>query len=438
MVDLQPLATTGTEVLIGDELATSWTGNFREDSSIDYGRVVQKRPVALLRPRDREQLAACMRHLFATRTPYTTRGAAHSSGGQALIDGGVVIDMRHLARVVDDDPAGETVTVEGGAWWLAVVEHLYRQGRRPMSVTANLRSSIAGTLAVGGFGDSAHLHGLQIGHVVRMTVCTPDGELHRVGPGDELFGWTLAGRGQLGVIVDATLRTIRRPWWMVVRKVSWGSLADYVRDAEVITSRELYDFSRARIEVQGARTVISAVVGRSASSADADPRIGELHPEMVQPPGFIDLYRLLVAEKSDDKLACPALEFVLPMESAVDAWAELQPMVAAAGIPALQKDGHSVMIVAREPGLPLAPLPADTSMMIALRPKLPVEAAPALLPSLRAIGHRAMELGAKMYLMSIELDDPQFAERQFGEHLAKLRALKARFDPHGILNPGLL
>jgi cytokinin dehydrogenase len=439
MVDVLGFAAReGVDLLAGDSLAATWHGRFREDSSIDFGRVVQKRPAIVLLPRDRDQLAACMRHLFATRTRYTTRGAAHSSGGQVLIDGGVVIDLRHLDRVVDDDPAGETVTVEGGMWWLAVVEHLHPQGRRPLSVTANLRSSVAGTLAVGGFGDAAHIHGLQIDHVTRMTVCTPDGEIHRVGPDDELFRWTLAGRGQLGVIVDVTLQTMRRPWTMILRAMGWSSLAAYVRDAEVIAARSLYDFSRARIQMQPGRTTISAHVGRTASVLDADPGVNEIRPAYTAPAELVDLRKLLLPEKPDDMLACPALELVLPMSGALAAWDELGEMIAGAGIPPLQPLGHSVMIVASDRRYPLAPLPAASSMMIAMRPKLPVAELPSVLPALRAIGRRAMELGAKMYLMSIELDDPRFLELQFGESLAPFRALKARLDPHGLLNPGLL
>jgi len=53
--------------------------------------------------------------------------------------------------------------------------------------------------------------------------------------------------------------------------------------------------------------------------------------------------------------------------------------------------------------------PPHTAMMIAPRPKLPIEHAPSLLPALRAIGRRAMALGARLYLMSIELDDASFS-----------------------------
>lgn len=430
-------ADAGVEMLAGDELAALCTGNFREDPSIDYGRVTHRVPRALLRPRDREQLAACMRFLSAAGIPFKTRGAGHSSGGQALLDDGVVIDVRHLARVVADDPDAETITVEGGMWWLALVEHLHAQGRRPRSITANLRSCVAGTLAVGGFGDSSHLWGLQISHVQRMTLVTPDGTVRALRRDDELFRYSLAGRGQLGVIADVTLETMRRPWTMMGRIMRWASLADYLRDHDVIVERELYDFLRARLRLVDGRFEVLAHLGRtSAFPALADPGAAALRPADATPPEVIDLHGLLAVERAEDpRLACPAVEFVLPLPLPAG-WHELAQQIIAAGIPPLQPDGHSVMIVARDERLPLAPLPAAKSMMVALRPKLPIADAQALLPALRTIGQRALDLGARMYLMSIDVGGS--LEQQFGEHLARLRELKAEVDPRGLLNAGLL
>jgi len=430
-------ADAGVEMLAGEELAAMCTGNFREDPSIDYGRYMRRVPHAVLRPRDRAALAGCMRFLFAAGIRFKTRGAGHSSGGQALLDDGVVIDLRHLSRVVSDD--GDTITVEGGMWWLALVEHLHAQGRRPRSITANLRSCVAGTLSVGGFGDSSHLWGLQINHVERMTLITPDGAVHALGRDDELFRYSLAGRGLLGVIADVTLQTMRRPWTMMGRMMRWASLADFLRDHQIIVEHELYDFLRARLRFVNGRFEVVAHLGRtSANPVLEDPGGAALRPADATPPELIDLHRLLAAERPEDPMvACPAVEFVLPLPLPA-LWDDLAQHIAAAGIPALQPDGHSVMVVARDDRLPLAPLPAATSVMVALRPKLPAPDARALIPALRAIGRRALELGARMYLMSIEIEEPHFLERQFGEHLVRLRELKAAVDPRGLLNAGLL
>jgi FAD/FMN-containing dehydrogenase len=433
-------AATGVEVLWPADFPD---GDFRDDPRLDFGRVVRRTPLAVLRPADQDQLVSCVRFFADAGIRYRLRGTANSSGGQALIDeSGVVLDLRRLDRIVADDPEGETLTVEGGAWWLTVVDHLHRQGRRPLSVTANLRSSVGGTLAVGGFGAWSHLVGLQIAHVSRLALVTPDGTRHRLGRDDELFRFTMAGRGQLGIIAEATLETVRRPFTIAVRELHWPSLEAFVRDEAVITAHALYDFMRARVRFPpgGSEPEVSALVGLTAEVLPAsDPGLDLIRPAQASAVELLDVHAALTRGPSETwQLACPALEFVLPLPAGLAAWRELAPMIAAAGIPALQPLGPSVMVVRADPRFPLAPTPADVSMIIVLRPELPAADAPALLPALRAIGRRAMELGARIYLMSIELEDPEFLPRQFGDALPRLRALKARVDPRDLLNPGFL
>ena len=413
-------------------------GDFRDDPRLDHGRVVRRTPLGVLRPRDTGQLVACVGFLGEAKLRYTTRGAAHSAGGQTLVQDGVVLDLRHLDRILDDDPSNETLTIEGGAWWLALVRHLGAQGRRPRALTGNLRSSVAGTLAVGGFGDSSHLSGLQITHVLGMTLVTPDGARHRLGPDDELFRYSLAGRGQLGIIAEVTLRTVRRPLTIACRRLRWDSLGAFVRDSALIGACGTWDFLRARLRLPGGEVVAHA--GRGL----VDGRIDEPGRDLLAPSESGELERLDLLEALGGDLdhrqsACPALELVLPLPDGLAAWPELAAMITSAGIPALQPLGHSVMVVPAAPRFPLAPTPpAGRGLLVALRPELPIAEAPALLPALRAIGRRALELGARLYLMSIDLEDPRFAERQFGAALPRLRALRAERDPHGLLNAGLL
>jgi len=90
------------------------------------------------------QLAACMRQLGTEGVPFTTRAAAHSGGGQVLIEGGAVIDLCGLHRVVADDAEAQTITIEAGARWLDVIEQLApAAGGRRSSPTTRARRSAA-------------------------------------------------------------------------------------------------------------------------------------------------------------------------------------------------------------------------------------------------------------------------------------------------------
>jgi FAD/FMN-containing dehydrogenase len=415
--------------------------DFAANPCIDFGRVVFREPRFVLAPRDADQLVACMAMLRERAIPYHVRGGAHSSGGQPLSDGGAVIDTRALSRIVDDRPDAQQIVVEGGATWLAVIEHLLPQGRRPLALTGNPRVTVAGTLAVGGFGDTTHLDGLVIRSVDALTLLAPDGTRHALRRGDELLRYVLAGRGQLGVIADATLRTVKRPLQVALRYLRWGSVRDFVRDAETIFEHRLYEYVRARIHwthdvhVEGA-------VGNFVDAPTADHGLGLLRPIRT---GALEVRDLVPDLRRDPRgtewqLPTPAMEIALPLPDGLRAWRTIREQVFAAGLVEYLGRGTSVMVVPPEPEFPLAPVTArHATLLIALRPEAPAERARALLPALRKIGETALAAGGRIYQISIELESRRFVERQLGETVAaRFRALKAQLDPSGVCNPGLL
>jgi hypothetical protein len=116
-------------------------------------------------------------------------------------------------------------------------------------------------------------------------------------------------------------------------------------------------------------------------------------------------------------------------------------MIARAGVPPLQPMGHALQVLRNDPRFPLAPLPpspSGTSLMVVLRPELEADRVAALLPALRDIGRCALDLGGRLYLMSIDIDDPHFLECQFGDALPRLRSLKRELDPADLLSSGFL
>ncbi len=419
--------------------AADWpTGDFRADPRIDFGRFLRRTPGCVLHPADVDQLAATMRQLGREGVPFTTRAAAHSAGGQVLIDGGAVIDLRGLDRIVADDPGAQTITAESGAWWLDVARHLAPAHRRPTVLTDNLRSSVGGTLAVGGFGDATHRHGLQAQQVRAMTVVTLDGERHAVRPGDPLFDYTLCGRGQLAVIADATLTTVPRSAILHGRMLGWRSLAAYIDGAIRVIDGNHYDVFRGRM-LWHRGLPVSVVAG------DLDQPITPL--ERVRPDEATPLEQLDLAAMAEVDpyprwdFASPALELVLPLPDGLMTWFRIVERVAETGLHQYMPRGSSVMVVRPPVGLPLAPVPpGDLALFAAMRLECAPAEAPRLVPILRELGRQAVREGARVYLMSLELEQggDDFLARQFGAALPALRALKDRHDPRRLLNPWLL
>jgi len=418
-------------------VAADWpAGDFRSDPRLDFGRFITRTPGCVLHPTDVSQLAACMRQLGTEGVPFTTRAAAHSGGGQVLIEGGAVIDLCGLHRVVADDAAAQTITIEAGARWLDVIEQLAPAGRRPTVLTDNARATIGGTLSVGGFGDSSHRHGLQAQQVRALTVVTVDGERHTVRPGDELFDYVLCGRGQLAVIADATLTTVARPSLLRGRMLGWRSLAAFLDAATRILEEGHFDFFRARMMWEPGLPVVAL----AGDLGDTLTPLDRVRPDDATPLEELDL--LALAREDHHKrwtFASPSLELLLPVPDGLMTLRRLVDRIAEAGLNVHMPRGTSIMLLRRPVGLPLAPFPpSDLALLVALRFELPPYDAQRLVPTLRELGKEAMDGGARTYLMSLELDNADFLERQFGTALPTLRALKDRHDPRRLLNPWLL
>ncbi len=400
----------------------------------DHGGLIVREPSAVHAPSSVDELAACVRKLRADRTPWLTRGAGHSSGGQSLIHGGAVVEMSELTAIVGDD--GPTVTVQAGIRWRDVMAHLVRTGRRPTVVTGELTTTVGGTLSVGGVGETSHFEGLQIDGVRGLTIVTPDGEVHRVEIGHELARFVLAGQGQLGVIAEATLATRPRVSTIAVRALAFDTLADYLDLVDHLTAQENggpFPFVRGRLlwreGVQ--HTVVKATVGAFSTDLAAAPPPDLGGSVKASDPLVVDL---LAPTAHERPAFAPCAELVLPRTVAVEIWATLADDVRSSGVAAHLPDGASVAVVARGT-LPLSPV-GDGAVVIALRPKLADElTARRVAAALRGLCARAISLGAKLYPIGEEPDDARWARRQYATAWPAWSALKDRLDPDRLCHP---
>jgi FAD binding domain len=395
----------------------------RQNPSVDYGRLVERIPSLVLSPRDRGELATCVTALAGV--DYRVRGTGHSSSGRTL--GDVVVETRGLDRILDD--RGDAITVEGGVLWQTLADRLAADGRRPLVLTDNLRTTVAGTLAVGGFGDATLIDGVQAAQVERLTLLTPDGALRSLGPGDELFAYALCGRGALGVIVDVTLPVRRASRTLAARVLGWRRLDDFFRDAVAVAAVRGWDYCRGRLLWRGGGTVVEAVVGR-LDDRPGDPTSLLVSPDRASPVERLDLHDVITRSQTElDGLTCavPALEIALPLA----AWPAIQARVEVLGLPALMPRGAAIMVVPAAPGLPWAPLPPGEpySLLVALRPRVSPAEGRALLPGLTAIADEVIALGGRIYLMSAPEMTKRRLEQQLGPAFARMTELLESVSP---------
>jgi FAD/FMN-containing dehydrogenase len=130
------------------------------------------------------------------------KGGGHNVAGNAVNDGGLVIDLS-LMRGVHVDPATRTARAQGGATWADMDRETQLFG---LAVPGGVVSTtgIAGLTLHGGAGHLRRKHGLSIDNLVSVDIVTADGVLRRASASEheDLF-WAVRGAGSnFGVVTS--------------------------------------------------------------------------------------------------------------------------------------------------------------------------------------------------------------------------------------------
>jgi FAD/FMN-containing dehydrogenase len=162
-----------------------------------------------------DSLAAIQSSLVRARDagqPVAIAGGRHAMGGQQFCSGGVVLDTRALARVLELDLGRQTIEVEAGIQWPALAGALLDS---PLAFAQ--KQTGANDLSLGG-ALSANVHGRGlamrpfISDVESFVLVRPDGIAVRCSREEQsdLFKLVVGGYGLFGVIYSVVLRLVPR------------------------------------------------------------------------------------------------------------------------------------------------------------------------------------------------------------------------------------
>lgn len=176
-------------------------------------------PSAVVLPRTTEQVQAIVRLCHRDRVPFVSRGSGTGlSGGALPVEGGIVISLARMNRILDVDILNQRVVVEPGVINLDVTKKVapygYFYAPDPSSQSV---CTIGGNVAENAGGAHCLKYGFTTTHVVGVEVVLSDGSLITLGgkapdrPGYDLCGVFVGSEGTLGVATKVTLRIVRRP-----------------------------------------------------------------------------------------------------------------------------------------------------------------------------------------------------------------------------------
>ena len=179
----------------------------------------RERPLAVALPRDVDEVRAILAACHAQDLPVVTRGAGTGlSGGALPHPRGVLLSLARMNRILELDAANRCARVEPGVRNLAL-----SQAAAPLGLyyapdpSSQIACTLGGNVAENSGGVHCLKYGLTVHNVLGVKLLTPDGELHVLGgaaldaPGYDLLATVHGSEGMLGVIVEITVRLLPKP-----------------------------------------------------------------------------------------------------------------------------------------------------------------------------------------------------------------------------------
>jgi FAD/FMN-containing dehydrogenase len=171
-----------------------------------WNAMVDRRPAAIVRAAGAADVVRAVGFAREHRLPLAVRGGGHNIAGNAVCDGGLMLDLSPM-RSVRVDPVGRTARVEPGVT-LGEFDREAQAFGLATPVGINSTTGIAGLTLGGGFGWISRKHGLTADNLLSADVVTADGTLLHASEREQadLFWALRGGGGNFGVVTSFEYR----------------------------------------------------------------------------------------------------------------------------------------------------------------------------------------------------------------------------------------
>jgi len=414
-------------------------------------------PLMVALPENAAQVRGILKACDRLGVPVVTRGAGTGlSGGALPLENGLLLVLTRMNRILELDPVARTVRVEPGVRNLAVSEAAQPHGLYyAPDPSSQIACSIGGNVAENSGGVHCLKYGLTVHNVLEVKLLTIDGEeLVLGGPaldaqGLDLLAVVNGSEGMLGVITEVLLRLLPLPETAQVLLAGFATIEEagaavgaIISGGIVPAGLEMMD----KLSVDAVEAFIAPGYPRDAAAVllcELDGGEAEVAEQMDRVTGIVRAQgatSVTVSQSEDERLrlwagrknAFPAVGRIRPDYYCMDGTIPRRelPRVLTAIAEAANRHGLQVANVFHAGDGNLHPLilyDANEPGQLETAERLGAEI---LSLCVAAGGTVTGEHGVGVE--KIDSMCEQFTE----EELAQFHALKAAFDPRGLLNPG--
>ena len=414
-------------------------------------------PMVVALPATVEEVQAVMRLCHRLGMPVVARGAGTGlSGGALPLENGLLLSLARLKSILAIDPIARTARVQPGVRNLAISEAARSHGLYyAPDPSSQIACTIGGNVAENSGGVHCLKYGLTVHNVLKLEVVTVEGERLTIGSdaldaaGYDLLALMTGSEGLLAVVVEATVRLLPMPERAQVLLAAYddvaraGAAVGAIIAAGIIPAglemmdnpaiRAAEDYVHAGYPTEAAAILLCELDGTNEEVSEQVMRVREL----LLASGATEVRTARdEAERAlfwkGRKAAFPAVGRISPDYYCMDGTIPRRR---------LPEVLERIAQLSREYGLPVANVfhAGDGN----LHPLILYDAnRPGELERTEALGGRILELCVEVggtitgeHGVGVEKIKQMCVQFRPAE-LEQFHAVKAAFDPDGLLNPG--
>lgn len=205
-----------------------------ESDGLTIGKAV---PWSVFFPKTTDEVSKIVRILHEAKLPFVPRGTGTGlSGGCLPVEGGFVISLTRMTRILEVDVDNRYAVVEPGVvnQWItdAVQDKGYYFAPDPSS---QLACTIGGNVAENSGGPHTMKYGVTVNHVLGMELVMPDGEIMEIGDTtQETSGYDLpailtGSEGTFAIVTKIIVKLLRIPESYLTFCAVYDSIEDATR-----------------------------------------------------------------------------------------------------------------------------------------------------------------------------------------------------------------
>jgi glycolate oxidase len=176
-------------------------------------------PMLVALPATIDEVQTLLKYANVRGVPVVARGAGTGlSGGALPLEKGILLVMSRFNRILDVDAQACTARVQPGVRNLAISQAAAPHGLYyAPDPSSQIACSIGGNVAENAGGVHCLKYGLTVHNILRVEIVTIDGERLTLGsealdaPGFDLLALITGSEGMLGVVVEVTVKLLTKP-----------------------------------------------------------------------------------------------------------------------------------------------------------------------------------------------------------------------------------